>query len=245
MISIESLCTEKANCMLCGSRIVHSCQASTARCYYCGTEEETYILCKDGHYVCNNCHSQDALKVVESICLSTDLQNPVTIAERIMEHPSVHMHGPEHHALVPAALIGAYQNYMGKKNEADIMEAIKRGSKVPGGYCGIYGACGAGIGVGIAVSILTGATPYTPAERSHANRATSGALRCIADAGGARCCKKATRISLRKGVAYLSEMFGLLWYENLDMPIKCSYQKYNKECNENCEYNLGPGVDID
>ena len=243
MINIYTLCNEKNNCMLCGNRIVHSCQAITAKCHYCGVEEEAYIQCKDGHYICNSCHSQDALKVIENICLSTDMQNPVTLAEKIMKHPSVHMHGPEHHALVPAVLIAAYQNYTGKKKEADILEAIKRGSKVPGGYCGIYGACGAGIGVEIAVCILAEATPYTPAERSHANWATSGALRCIADSGGARCCKKATRISLRKGVAYLSDIFGLLWYENLDLSAKCNYTKYNKECDENCEYKDRSGID--
>jgi hypothetical protein len=236
MISIDALCNEKTNCMLCGNRIIHSWQAVNAKCYYCGAEEEAYIQCKEGHYICSACHVQDSLKVIENICLNTDLQNPVTLAEKIMEHPSVHMHGPEHHALVPAALIAAYQNYTGKKKKEDILEAIKRGSKVPGGYCGIYGACGAGIGVGIAVCILMEATPYTPAERSHANWATSGALRCIADAGGARCCKKATRISLRKGVAYLSEIFGLLWYEKLNMAVKCNYTDLNKECDENCEY---------
>lgn len=236
MISIDTLCNEKSNCMLCGNRIVHSCQAVTAKCHYCGVEEEAYSQCKDGHYVCNTCHSQDALKVIESICLNTSLQNPVILAEKIMEHPSVHMHGPEHHALVPAALITAYQNYTGKRKEEEILEAIKRGSKVPGGYCGIYGACGAGIGVGIAVSILLGATPFTPAERSHANWATSSTLRCIADAGGARCCKKATRISLRKGVAYLSDVFGLLWNEKLNMAVNCTYTSLNKECDLNCEY---------
>ncbi len=236
MIIIDASCNEKSNCMLCGNGIVHSCRAVTAKCHYCGVEEEAYIQCKDGHYVCNNCHSQDALKVIENICLNTDLQNPVILAERIMGHPSVHMHGPEHHALVPAVLIAAYQNYTGKRKEEDISEAIKRGSKVPGGYCGIYGACGAGIGVGVAVSILLGATPFTSSERSQANRATSGALRCIADAGGVRCCKKATRISLRKGVAYLSDVFGLIWYQKLDMGMNCTYTDLNRECDENCEY---------
>lgn len=236
MISIDTLCNEKSNCMLCGNSIVHSCQAVTAKCHYCGVEEEAYSQCKDGHYVCNTCHSQDALKVIESVCLNTSLQNPVTLAEKIMEHPSVHMHGPEHHALVPAALIAAYQNYTGKRKEEEILEAIKRGSKVPGGYCGIYGACGAGIGVGIAVSILLGATPFTPDERSHANWATSSTLRCIADAGGARCCKKATRISLRKGVAYMSDVFGLIWNEKLDMAVNCTYTSLNRECDLNCKY---------
>ncbi|WP_407356317.1 DUF5714 domain-containing protein [Methanolobus sp. WCC5] len=236
MISIDTLRNEKANCMLCGSDIIHSCETSIAKCHYCGVEEETYIMCKNGHYVCNTCHCRDALKVIENICLNTELQNPIVLAEKIMEHPGVHMHGPEHHSLVPAVLVTTFRNYSGKKKEADILEAIKRGSNVPGGFCGIYGACGAGIGVGIAVCILTEATPYTPVERSHANWATSEALRCIADAGGARCCKKATRVSLEEGVAYLSNIFGLNWYEELNMTVKCNYTKHNKECDLNCGY---------
>jgi len=235
-MKMEIICNEKANCMVCGKGVEHSSQATGARCYYCGVEEETYFQCEKSHYVCNACHTRDALRVIENVCLSTDLKDPLAIAEKIMEHPGVHMHGPEHHALVPAVLIAAYQNHTGKKKAGDISEAIRRGSKVPGGYCGFYGACGAGIGTGVAVSILTGATPLMPVERSHANWATSRALCFIASAGGARCCKKATRISLEEGVAYLSDMFGLSWYAELDLSVKCNYMKYNKECDKSCRY---------
>lgn len=236
VISISSLKNEKANCMFCGDEIIHATKTSIARCHYCGIEEETHTLCKNGHYVCNECHTRDALKAIEKICIETDIRDPFTLAEKIMEHPSMHMHGPEHHAMVPAAFIAAYHNFKGEKNEAHIIEAIKRGSKVPGGYCGLYGTCGAGIGIGIAVCILMDATPYTPAERTHANKATSRVLSYIADAGGARCCKKATRIAMREGVSYISDVFAIPWSEELVMDVHCKYQKLNKECDENCEF---------
>ena len=42
---------------------------------------------------------------------------------------------------------------------------------VPGGWCGSHGACGAGVGVGIAISALTEATPLTGKTRALANEA--------------------------------------------------------------------------
>ncbi len=228
--------SEKANCLVCGDEINYLNQPIKGICNYCGCEEESYFICKNGHFVCNECHSKDALKVIENVCLNTDLQDPMEIAEKIMEHPAIHMHGPEHHALVPAVIVTAYQNRIGEKKQKNTLEAIKRGSKIPGGYCGLYGACGAGLGVGIAVSILLEATPLTPDERSHANRATSITLNSIAEAGGARCCKKATRISLDEGINYLSELFDLDWYEKIGIPSACNYTQYNKECDRNCSY---------
>lgn len=238
-ITIKPLHTEKANCMVCGADIIHETTASTAKCHYCGTEEETYIQCKNGHYVCNYCHTRDALQFIERICLETELKDTIALAERIMEHPSMHMHGPEHHSIVPAAFVATYQNFMGLKDGTQIKEAIKRGSKIPGGYCSICGTCGAGMGIGIAVSIIMGATSFTPVERSHANRATSRALEAIANAGGARCCKKATRTAIRAGVAYISEVFNIQWADMLDTDIQCQYPFLNKECDVNCEYRTG------
>jgi hypothetical protein len=58
---------------------------------------------------------------------------------------------------------------------------LKRSSKVPGGWCGYYGACGAAVGVGIAVSALTGATPLKGQERSLALAATAFALSHMVD----------------------------------------------------------------
>ncbi|WP_319507448.1 DUF5714 domain-containing protein [uncultured Methanolobus sp.] len=177
------------------------------------------------------------MKVIENTCMKTELQSPLEIAEKLMKHPSIHMHGPEHHALVPGVLVAAYQNNIGERNDKAIVEAIKRGKKIPGGYCGLYGACGAGIGIGVAVSVLLEATSLTPAQRSHAIRATSQALKIIAESGGARCCKKSTRAAIEEGVLYLSELFDLDWYEEIDASLKCTYSRYNKECDDNCRYH--------
>ena len=65
------------------------------------------------------------------------------------------MHGPEHHAIVPGAIIAAVRNTGYPVPEGAIEKALERASKVPGGWCGLYGDCGAAVGVGIAVSVLT------------------------------------------------------------------------------------------
>ncbi|MCK8818014.1 DUF5714 domain-containing protein [Natroniella sulfidigena] len=227
---------EKVDCLICGVEVTYLKQAREVSCYYCGVEEEAYFCCEDGHYVCNQCHAQDALAIIKNTCLVTHAKDPIDIAERLMEHPQISMHGPEHHALVPAVLVTAYQNYVGQQDKKAITEAIKRGQEVPGGYCGLYGACGGGIGAGVAVSILLEATPLTADERSHANWMTAQALEAIADAGGARCCKKATRVALEEGVSYLSDLFDLNWVQELDLDVKCNYIQYNRECDLSCDY---------
>lgn len=72
------------------------------------------------------------------------------------------MHGPEHHVMVGSALLTAYKNAGG---EIDLVKALSemqaRGKKVPGGACGFWGACGAGVSAGMFVSIVTGSTPLT------------------------------------------------------------------------------------
>jgi len=158
------------------------------------------------------------------------------LAEKMLEHPKIHMFGPEHHSLIPAALVAAYQNYIGKKDAKQIIEAIERGKKVPGGYCFLCGACGGGLGVGIAVSVLSDATAFSPEPRSHANWATAKALQVVADAGGPRCCKKSTRIGMEEGVSYISKLFNVDWDKDIDLSIKCSYSHLNKECDPTCKY---------
>jgi hypothetical protein len=235
---------EKVNCIVCGAEVEYLNRATNVECYYCGIQDEAYFCCVEGHYVCNKCHTQDALDVIKNVCLNSDSINPFQIAEKLMDHHSIHMHGPEHHALIPAVLITAYQNFVGQKSNKDILEAIKRGKKVPGGYCGLYGACGGGIGVGIAVSILLEASPLTPGPRSHANWATSKTLKDIADAGGARCCKKSVRIALEDGIDYLSNLFDIDWSREINESVKCNYSKYNKECDSTCKYKKDDFVEI-
>ncbi len=49
-----------------------------------------------------------------SICLNEKSDNPVLILEKMMSLPTCHMHGPEHHIMVGAALLTAYKNAGGE-----------------------------------------------------------------------------------------------------------------------------------
>ena len=74
--------------------------------------------------------------------------------------PFCHMHGPEHHVMVGAALLTAYKNAGGDLDlPKALQEMYSRGKAVPGGACGFWGACGAGISAGQFVSIATSSTP--------------------------------------------------------------------------------------
>lgn len=229
---------ETTDCMVCGNDVGYHDRTCKAKCYYCGMEDDVHMCCEEAHYVCDKCHSADALEIIKDVCINTTMTNPLLIAEKIMSHPKIPMHGPEHHSLVPAALIAAFQNLNGEKDAVKILEGIKRGQKVAGGFCGYQGACGGAIGIGIAVSVLMGATPLTPEERSHANMATSKALSGIANAGGARCCKKSTRIALKEGISYLSQIFCVDWTSSLGTIIKCDHSYKNAQCDDNCIYRV-------
>ncbi len=87
------------------------------------------------------------------------------MAIKLMNSPKIKMHGPEHHFLVPAVLLAAYYNldaveHISPEDKAEIInKARQRAEIVPGGFCGFYGSCGAAIGTGIFINLLTKATP--------------------------------------------------------------------------------------
>jgi hypothetical protein len=152
----------------------------------------------------------------------------------VISHPSVPMHGPEHHVIVPAAIVAAVRNSGYPLPEGAIEKAIDRASKVPGGWCGLYGDCGAAVGAGIAVSVITGATPLTGKQRTLALASTSQALSRMLDEQP-RCCKKASRIAIQSTVDFLKENLGI----NLPAAnkVKCTYSLRNQQCaREKCLY---------
>ena len=77
-----------------------------------------------------------------------------------MDLPSVHMHGPEHHAIVPCVLLTAFRNNGEHMDyDAALSEICKRAKQVPGGTCGYWGVCVAAAGAGIFMSVMTGSSP--------------------------------------------------------------------------------------
>ena len=218
------------NCMICGEELEYLTTAIPVTCTYCGKAESANIHCPSGHYVCNECHASDSIKIITQFCLSSVSKNPMEMAKIIMKHPTMPMHGPEHHAMIAAVLVTAYKNFTGKVTDEEIKEAIRRGATVPGGYCGLYGADAAAIATGIAMSTILKATPLTDHERRTANMMTSRALAAIASNRGARCCKRSTIVAIESANQYFKEVLGVELEHIPVSKLKCEHSFRNKTC---------------
>lgn len=224
----------KDNCGVCGTPLVYSTEAISAKCSLCGETRPTLIYCPQAHYICDSCHGLEAIDTLRQVLDSTTSTSPLEIFEQVISHPSVPMHGPEHHSMVPAIIVAAARNAGYPIPDGAIEQAITRGAKVPGGWCGSHGACGAALGVGTAISVLTGATPLTGETRALANAGTAFTLERLLD-GHPRCCKRASRNALTTAVTFLKERMGIT-LDNIE-PIKCAYYHRNKECvKDDCPY---------
>jgi len=215
------------NCGVCARPLVYATESVTKTCALCGKEEKTNIYCPSGHYVCDSCHSKAAIEVLKNVLARSKSTNPAEILEQVMAHPSVPMHGPEHHVIVPAVIIAAIRNAGYPVPEGAIDKALERASKVPGGWCGLYGDCGAAVGIGIAVSVLTNATPLTGKERGLALGATALALSKLLD-DQPRCCKRSSRIAVEAAVNYLEDKLGIKLEQSKLIP--CAYTIRNQQC---------------
>ncbi len=96
------------NCMICGEELAYLTAAIPVKCTYCGKSESANIHCQSGHYICNECHASDSIKIITQFSLSSKSKNPVEMAKTIMKHPTMPMHGPEHHAMIAAVLVTEY-----------------------------------------------------------------------------------------------------------------------------------------
>ena len=222
----------KSNCLLCGSPLVYSTTMQTHACELCKGQFESEAACEHGHFICNTCHSASALELIEKVCINSTSTKPVELAVSLMSTPSISMHGPEHHFLVPAVLLTAYYNQQGdiKEKERKVKVARQRAGNVLGGFCGFYGACGAGIGTGIFISLITESTPLSTESWGLANRMTAESLRCIGALGGPRCCKRDTFLALKTAKGFMRQKFQVA----LEVPdtITCEFNEFNQECIE-------------
>ncbi len=162
------------------------------------------------------------------VCLREASKNPVEILRKLMALPFCHIHGPEHHILVGASLLTAYKNAGGDIDlPAALSEMRARGTQVPGGACGFWGACGAGVSTGMFVSIVTGATPLAEKVWGLSNRMTSAALGAIGGVGGPRCCKRDSYLAVREAVKFAKEHLGV---EMELSDIRCIHSAQNNQC---------------
>ena len=185
-------------------------------------------LCRQGHYVCDACHSRDALKIIEHFLLTTQEIDMIVLLQESRRHPAISMHGPEHHSLVPGIILAAYRNLGGPVTPEMLQTALRRGNTIAGGACAFLGVCGAAAGVGVAFSILLNANPLKAKERLLIKQITIKSLEASGLTSGVRCCQQECWQALRQA-ARLSRQF-LPIPLPAEAPLICQQWEQNKEC---------------
>jgi hypothetical protein len=194
----------------------------------------------EGHYICDVCHASPAIEIIKRSCLNSTSINPVKLAIMIMKHPSVKMHGPEHHFLVPAVLLACYYTRTEQRDllEDKLVQAEKRSGHILGGFCGSHGNCGAAVGTGIFMSLVTGSTPLSTDGWRQSNLITAESLMLVATHGGPRCCKRDSFIALNQSVDFIARELGVSLEKEED--LSCDFSHLNKQClQEECQYFAG------
>ncbi len=217
----------KDECLICKAPLKYLETDELMVCAICHKKENSKTRCVHGHYVCNACHTA-GMDAITGLCLMETSKNPVEIIEKMMALPFCHMHGPEHHVMVGAALLTAYKNAGGGIDLAPALaEMMNRGRSVPGGACGFWGACGAGISSGMFISIISRSTPLAREPFALSHRMTAKSLEAIGEIGGPRCCKRDSYLSILSAIDFVKENFGVA----MEKPeIVCAHSSQNNQC---------------
>lgn len=172
---------------------------------------------------------------IKRICIAYFHDSPAAsvyeLVNKLMDMEGLPMHCPPHHFILPATLLTVCRKLQGadqKQLEHDLSEANMRASKVPGGFCGNHGTCGAAVGIGIFYSIFTHTTPLSTQTWSRVNRATGMGLLKISEVEGPRCCKRNLYLALDSAIDTIENDLGLV----LERPAEmiCKYYPSNREC---------------
>ncbi len=219
--------TMRDECLICKAPLEYLLQDEMMECAICHKNELSKTRCINGHYVCTDCHTE-GMDSIFGLCLSESSGNPIEILEKMMSMPFCHMHGPEHHVMVGAALLTAYKNAGGDiELSKALQEMYSRGKAVPGGACGFWGACGAGISAGQFLAIVTESTPLSVAPWGLSNRMTAKALESIGSVGGPRCCKRDSYLSVLAAIDFVAEHLNV--HMEKSMP-RCTRYTQNHQC---------------
>ena len=217
----------KDECLICEAPLIYLETDEIMECAVCHKKEPSKTRCVNGHYVCNECHMA-GLDSVLGVCLGSDSKSPIEILQKMMALPFCHMHGPEHHVMVGAALLTAYKNAGGNIDlHSALVEMLNRGKSVPGGACGFWGACGAGISSGMFISIISKSTPLTNEPFALSHKMTAKSLGVIGEIGGPRCCKRDSFLAILSAIDFVKDHFGI----EMEKPeVICRYSSRNNQC---------------
>jgi uncharacterized protein DUF5714 len=227
--------------MVCGSELEYLAQAREAICSYCGKAEHGHIRCPNGHYICDLCHNQDAMTIIEDLARTSKSKDPFEIADLMVSYPGLPMLGCQHAYIAGGAFMTAVKNEgsRGVTNN-DLDEVFKRTEKqAHGGYCGLSGVCGIAPAIGASFSVLTGSKCGTDKEQRITMEAVTRVSRAITDLTGPSCCKAYVWSALDVAADYLRESLGIVLPSH--NKIACSYtNKHPHGCRvKHCPYFAG------
>lgn len=211
---------------------------TTVRCVCCGKAADHQTMPGNTHALCRDCKELHPHECISTLCLKSTLTDPVVLATKAMKLPQVRMHGPEHHYLVSAVMLSCYANLEGKQTALPgwLEKAEKRSKSVLPAYCGTHGSCGAAVGTGVYLSIVTETTPLSTESWGWCNQLTSNALASVAKLGGPRCCKRVSYLSIEEAVKYSRKKLGTAFPERTEK-TNCRFHRKNQECMEGaCPY---------
>jgi len=217
----------REECLICKAPLEYLLEDEIMECAICHKQERSKTCCVSGHFVCSDCHTQ-GMDSIFGVCLNETSCDPMVILEKMMSMPFCHMHGPEHHVMVGVALLTAYKNAGGKIDlPKALQEMYSRGKAVPGGACGFWGACGAGVSAGQFVSIATDSTPLAVEPWGLSNQMTAKALESIGKVGGPRCCKRDSYLAILAAIDFAAEHLNI--HMEKTIPV-CARSKQNNQC---------------
>ena len=230
---------ELQNCLVCGSPLEYLTQAQKSKCIYCGKEFNNYVLCLNGHFVCEECHNRPIIDKAKEICLTSTSIDPYFIFEEMLQQSNVPMLGCHHAFMVAGALLGALKKERTIKiTEEGVDEIFSRiSNQAIGGYCGLTGICGIAPAVGACFAYLLGSKCGTDQEQRKVMEITSEISQAIANITGPSCCKAYSWRSIEIAQKWFTHEFDI----SLPDPAKrisCDYEAMHPHgCRKNrCPY---------
>ena len=217
-----------AACQFCGVPLKSLANAIGARCMVCGERGRTRTWCTAGHFVCEECRGREMMQLVEGMLALPRSTDPVEAFLQMRRSHPFPMHGPEHHPLAAAAFLLVYHDLHGEPSWAAILDALETAAtQLPGGSCGYWGACSAGLAVGMAYCAILNSSPTDGHPRALSHRAVAGILARLAEFDGPRCCRRESLLSLQIGCELSREL--------LPHPLSTKYTGTCEQASDNPE----------